>query len=207
MMVWITLGLDWSGPVLKRLVFQPGPDGPIIKWSYEPEYNYQKGTKTSGIYLFGLHLKTLERERDKKRCAHVLKQVNQCSYSILTKRATNIGKHMLAKFNEKAPKLYNSEDIPILENEDKAKKKQKMNQWLKGSISRGSYRRLCAIESRLPREGAVSKERQKLNEEMAKLIPISIVDINTKNQLDESEEAEIDDEAIVQGVIDANHIY
>ncbi|RIA87237.1 hypothetical protein C1645_828071 [Glomus cerebriforme] len=47
-----------------------------------------------------------------------------------------------------------------------------------GSVSRDSYRRLCAIESHLPREGAVSKEY-------------------------DSEEADIDDEAIVQEVIDA----
>lgn len=91
--------------------------------------------------MFGLHLKILNNARDRKRCTHILKPVNQCGNSILTKRATNIGKHMLVEFNKKAPKFYNSEDVPVLESicysikkrtidinygdEDKAKKKQK----------------------------------------------------------------------------------
>ena len=53
---------------------------------------------------------------------------------------------MLVEFNKKAPKFYNSDDVLVLESicysvkkhtfdinyrdEDKAKKKQKMNQWL-----------------------------------------------------------------------------
>ncbi len=166
----------------------------------------------------------MDKARDKKRCTHILKQVNQCSNSTLTKRATNIGKHMLVEFNKKAPKLYNSEDVPVLESicysvnkhtfdinygdENKAKKKQKNESMVRaldeGNISRDPYRRLCAIESHLPREGAVSKERLRINEEMAQLIPISIVDVvNTENQVDQSEEVDIEDEAIVQGVIDA----
>ena len=153
----------------------------------------------------------------------MLKQVNQCSNSTLTRQATCIGKHMLVEFNEKAPNFYNVKEIPVLENihysvndhifdinyrdEDKAKKKQKIESMVRaldeGNISRNPYRRLCAIESHLSREGAVSKECQRINEEMAHLIPISIVDVNTKNQVDQSEEEDIEDEAIVQGVIDA----
>ncbi|GBC00660.1 hypothetical protein RclHR1_03930010 [Rhizophagus clarus] len=68
----------------------------------------------------------------------------------------------------------------------------------KGNISREPYQHLCAIESHLPCEGVVSKERQKINEKMAQLIPISIVDINTKNQVDQPEEEDIEDEDIVQ---------
>ncbi|PKK71443.1 hypothetical protein RhiirC2_778384 [Rhizophagus irregularis] len=43
------------------------------------------------------------------------------------------------------------------------------------NISRDPYQRLCALEFYLPCEGAVSKEHQKINEEMAQLIPISII--------------------------------
>ncbi|CAI2192018.1 17064_t:CDS:2, partial [Funneliformis geosporum] len=116
------------------------------------EYTSQKGTKTSGIYLFGLHLKILDKARDRKRYTHILKPVNQCGNSILTKQATNIRTRMLVEFNKKASKLYNSEDMPVLE------------------------------KPHLPREGAVSKECQKINKEMARLIPISIIDVNTENQ-------------------------
>ena len=96
--------------------------------------------------MFGLHLKILNNARDRKRCTHILKPVNQCSNSILTKRATNIGKHMLVEFNKKAPKFYNSEDVPVLEvyviplksiplilimeMKIKLKRNKKMNQWL-----------------------------------------------------------------------------
>ncbi|PKK68697.1 hypothetical protein RhiirC2_781923 [Rhizophagus irregularis] len=151
---------------------------------FHKQYSSQKGTKTSGIYLFGLQLKILDK---------------------------------------KAPNFYNVEEIPVLENirysvnnhifdinygnEDKTKKKRKIESIVRvldeENISRNPYRRLCAIESHLPREGAVSKERQRINEEMAQLIPISIVDVNTKNQVDQSEEEDIEDEAIVQEVIDA----
>ncbi|GES99712.1 hypothetical protein GLOIN_2v1768393 [Rhizophagus clarus] len=150
------------------------------------------------------------------------KPVFQVCNSTLTRRATSTGKHMITKFNEEVPKFYNMEEIPVLENirysvknhifdvhygENKARKKQKIESVVRaldeGNISREPYRRLCAIESHLPREGVVSKERQKINEKMAQLIPISIVDINTKNQVDQSEEEDIEDEDIVQEVINA----
>ncbi|CAI2199129.1 12305_t:CDS:2, partial [Funneliformis geosporum] len=59
---------------------------------------------------------------------------------------TNIGTHMLVEFNKKALKLHNSEDVLVLE------------------------------KPHLSHEGAVSKEHQKINEEIARLIPISIID-------------------------------
>ncbi|POG78257.1 hypothetical protein GLOIN_2v1767017 [Rhizophagus irregularis DAOM 181602=DAOM 197198] len=122
---------------------------------FHEKYTFYEGTKTSGIYLFGLHLKTLDT------------------------RTTNIGKQMLIEFNEKAPKLYNSEDIPVLESisysvkkhtfdvnyrdGDRAKKKQKNESMIRvldeRNISRDTYRYLCAIEFNLPREGAIAKER------------------------------------------------
>ncbi|CAG8775287.1 10572_t:CDS:2, partial [Rhizophagus irregularis] len=82
---------------------------------FHKEYTSLKKTKTSGIYLFGLHLKTLEMAREGKRRAHILKPIDQCGNSTLTKRAMSIGKHILAEFNEKTQKLYNLEDVPALE--------------------------------------------------------------------------------------------
>ncbi|PKY58817.1 hypothetical protein RhiirA4_481049 [Rhizophagus irregularis] len=124
---------------------------------FHEKYTSYKGIKTSGIYLFGLHFKTLDT------------------------RATNIGKQMLIEFNEKALKLYNSEDIPVLESisysvkkytfdvnyrdGDRAKKKQKNESMVRmldeRNISRDTYRHLCVIEPNLPREGAIAKECQK----------------------------------------------
>ena len=63
--------------------------------------------------MFGLHLKILEMARESKQHARILKQVDHCGNSTLVRRATNIGKHMLAEFNEYAPKFYNSKTSPI----------------------------------------------------------------------------------------------
>ncbi|CAG8763309.1 5809_t:CDS:1, partial [Rhizophagus irregularis] len=107
------------------------------------------------------------------------------------------------EFNEKTKQLYNLKDVPVLEsicysvnkkhtftinyeNDDKIKKKQKLESIARalddGNIPKDSYRRLCAIEHHLPREGEISKERININETMARLIPITIVDINTRSQ-------------------------
>ncbi|PKK72457.1 hypothetical protein RhiirC2_848391, partial [Rhizophagus irregularis] len=160
---------------------------------FHKEYTSLKKTKTSGIYLFGLHLKTLEMAREGKRRAHILKPIDQCGNSTLTKRAMSIGKHILAEFNEKTQKLYNLEDVPALE--IKALDEE--------NIPRNSYRRLCAIEHNLPCEGEIFKERININEIMVQLILITIVNINTKSQVDESEGVDIDDESITQEVINA----
>jgi hypothetical protein len=170
--------------------------------------------------LFGLQLKILDTARESK--CRVLKPIDHCGNSILRKRATNVGKYVLAEFNEKTQQLYNSEDVPVLEsicysinkkhtfninygNGDKTKKKQKCESVVRaldeGNISRDSYRRLCAIEHHLPCEGEISKERININETMAHLIPILVIDVNTKGQVEESERADIDDEPIVQEVI------
>jgi len=137
--------------------------------------------------LFGLHLKILDTLRESKQCIHILKPVNQSSNSTLIKQATGIGKQILVDFNEKVPKLYNSEDVPVLESicysvkkhtynidygdEDLVKKKQKNESIVRaldeGNISRNSYRSLCVIEFHLPREGVISKEHQNIDKEMA----------------------------------------
>ncbi|RGB27469.1 hypothetical protein C1646_798783 [Rhizophagus diaphanus] len=191
---------------------------------FHKECTSQKKTKTLGIYLFGLHLKILDTSRESKRRAHTLKPIDQCGNSTFTKWATSIGKYILAEFNEKTKQLYNLKDVPVLEsvcysvnkkhtftinyeNDDKIKKKQKLESIARalddGNIPRDSYRRLCAIEYHLPREGEISKERININKTMAQLIPITIVDINTRSQVDESERVDIDDESITQEVIDA----
>ncbi|CAB5367329.1 unnamed protein product [Rhizophagus irregularis] len=127
---------------------------------------------------------------------------------------------MLAEFTEKAPNFYNVEEIPVLENirysvnnhifdinygnEDKTKKKQKIESMVR-VLDEETFQEilidvyvLLNFTYLVKATGAVSKERQKINEEIVQLIPISIVDVNTKNQVDQSEEEDIEDEAIVQ---------
>lgn len=128
---------------------------------------------------------------------------------------------MLTEFNKKISEAYNSDDIPRLESlsysvkkhtyeinygdNDKIKKKQKTEliakTFDKQNISRNSYRDLCAIEFYLPSEKLIYQERQAINKKMAQFIPISIIDIINKGQIDQTEEADIDDEFIVQEVV------
>jgi len=173
--------------------------------------------------LFGLHLKILDTLRESKQCIHILKPVNQSSNSTLIKQATGIGKQILVDFNEKVPKLYNSEDVPVLESicysvkkhtynidygdKDIVKKKQKNESIVRAlneeNILRNFYQSLYAIESYLSQEGVISKECQNIDKEMAQLISISTVDINIENQADQFEDIDIDDESIIQEVVNA----
>ncbi|CAG8615413.1 17965_t:CDS:2 [Racocetra persica] len=122
---------------------------------FHKKHTSKKKTKISGVYLFGLHLKILN-------------------------KAINVRKLILTKFNKKVSKLYNSNDIPILENlsysvkkhigtyeinyndNDKVKKKQKTELIAKTfdeqNISRNSYRDLYAIGSHLPYEKYIYQE-------------------------------------------------
>ncbi|RGB43309.1 hypothetical protein C1646_749876 [Rhizophagus diaphanus] len=145
-------------------------------------------------------------------------------FEFICLKTLEIAKEVLAEFNEKNRNYINLEDVPALEsicysvnkkhtfniyyeNEDKTKKKQKLESIIRaldeGNIPRDSYRHLCAIEYNLSREGEISKEHININEIMIQLIPIIIVDINTKSQVDESEGIDIDDESITQEVINA----
>ncbi|CAG8632812.1 7705_t:CDS:2 [Racocetra fulgida] len=47
----------------------------------------------------------------------------------------------------------------------------------KGKISREAYRSLARINQDLPRDGAISNTRQRLNEQMNNLIPLSLINI------------------------------
>ena len=72
------------------------------------------------------------------------------------------------------------------------------------NVSRDAYRHFAAIESKLPREYAVSQTRQEINTIMEELIPISFIDLNpTIVQEPSLEEPDITDPIIVEQVVSA----
>ena len=61
------------------------------------------------------------------------------------------------------------------------------------NIPRDAYRHLAALESKLPREYAVSQIRQKINAYMKELIPINFIDLNSAIIQNPLEEPDITD--------------
>ncbi|CAG8808149.1 12721_t:CDS:1, partial [Gigaspora rosea] len=47
----------------------------------------------------------------------------------------------------------------------------------KGKISREAYRSLARINQDLPRDGAISSTRQRLNKQMQNIVPLSLTNI------------------------------
>src|SRR5207247_140998 len=116
-------------------------------------------------------------------------------------------------FENSIKDFYNSKDRVVLKaldfnvedkefhisfgDDDGIKKKQKLRSMAYvqdvENIPRDAYRHLAAIESKLPREYAVSKTRQEINAYMEELIPINFVDLNSAIVQNSLEEPDITD--------------
>jgi len=136
----------------------------------------------------------------------------------LTKRATKVASKVLEQFSEIASDFYLPEDTPTLESISFSDKRKpydvdygKENQALKhekevaivramdkSRIPRDGYRNLAAIESNLPREKAISKQKISINNLMEQNVRIGIVDITTTVAVDPNEIPHIIDEDIVE---------
>ncbi|CAG8635310.1 1506_t:CDS:2 [Rhizophagus irregularis] len=149
---------------------------------YQPkqeESSSSKDKKEMDNFLFNFSLNELKKSLSQTISLSTISLSSTSSLNneiakCLINYTTNIGKHMLVEFNKKALKFYNPDDMLVL----------KIRVLDEKNISRDPYRHLCVLEFYLPCEGAVLKERQKINEEMAQLIPISIINVNTENQVD-----------------------
>lgn len=71
------------------------------------------------------------------------------------------------------------------------------------NVPRDAYRHFAAVESKLPREYAVSQTRQEIDAYMEELIPINFVDLNSVIASDSSEEPDISDPIIIEQVVNA----
>ena len=180
-----------------------------------------KRTAVSGVHLFGLQLKCIDRNRKGKPQA--LKLHENLSKSAQIKRAKGLAKSVQKNFENSTKNFYNPKDRVVLKaleftvdnkeiyssfgEEDPNKKKQKLQSIVRvqdvENVPRDAYRHFAALESNLPREYAVSQTCQEIDAYMKELIPINFIDLNPAIIPDSSEEPDIIDPLIVEQVVSA----
>jgi len=152
-----------------------------------------------------------------------LKLNEESSKSTQIKRAKGLAKKEQMHFEKSVKEFYNPKDRVVLKaldftiqnkeyhatfGEDNMMKKQKLQSVVYvqdiENVPRDAYRHFAAIESKLPREYAVSQTRQEINTCMEELIPIKFIDLNPTIIQDPSvEEPDITDPIIVEQVVSA----
>src|SRR5581483_52053 len=180
-----------------------------------------KKTAVSGVHLFGLQLKCIDKNRKGKPRA--LKLHENLSKSSQIKCAKGLAKNIQVNFENSTKDFYNPKDRVVLKaleftvenkefyssfgKEDLNKKKQKLQSIVRvqdaENVPRDAYRHFAALESKLPREYAVSQTRQEIDAYMKELIPINFIDLNPAITPDPSEEPDITDPLIVEQVVSA----
>ncbi|UZO19886.1 uncharacterized protein OCT59_011155 [Rhizophagus irregularis] len=157
-------------------------------------------TAVSGVHLFGLQLKCINKNRKglaKKEQVHFENTINDFY---------NPKDHIVLKAINFT--VENKEYHVTFGNENYVKKKQKLQSiaYVQDieNIPRDAYHHLAAVESILPQEYAISQTRQEINAYIEELIPIDFIDLNsTIVQEGPSEEPDITDPLIIEQVINA----
>ena len=179
-----------------------------------------KKTAVSGVHLFGLQLKCIDKNRKGK--PRELKLHEESSKTTQIKRAKGLARKEKIHFENSIKDFYNPKDRVVLKaldftienkeyhilfEKDYVKKKQKLQSiaYVQDveNIPRDAYRQLAAMESNLPREYAVSQTRQEINIYMEELIPINFIDLNSTIIQDPSEIPDITDPLIIEQVVSA----
>ena len=152
-----------------------------------------KKTAVSGVHLFGLQLKCIDKNHKGK--LRKLKFNKELSKTTQIKHAKGLAKREQIYFENLIKDFYNPKDHIVLKaldftienreyhvlfgEDDYVRKKQKLQSIAyvqdAENIPRDAYRHLAAIESRLPREYAVSQTRQEINSYMEELIPLTLL--------------------------------
>src|SRR3954451_7208372 len=74
----------------------------------------------------------------------------------------------------------------------------------KGHVPREAYRSLARIEQEIPREGAISNTRQRINGEMKKKIPLTLVNLKQPTIFEPiAEEPDITDNTIIMSMLES----
>ncbi|PKY61698.1 hypothetical protein RhiirA4_523271, partial [Rhizophagus irregularis] len=177
-----------------------------------------KKTAVSGVHLYGLQLKCIDRNRKSKPWA--LKLHDESSKTTQIRHAKGLAKCAQINFENSIQNYYNPKDRVVLktleftvQNKDyyttfgeknPNKQKQKLQSVVRiqdvENVPRDAYRYFAAMESKLPREYAVSQTRQEIDAHMEQLIPINFVDLTPTITPDFSEEPDITDPIIVEQV-------
>ncbi|GET04625.1 hypothetical protein GLOIN_2v1789397 [Rhizophagus clarus] len=156
----VEFGINFSNKVVSNK--SPSDAATLLCNNINPESN----TRISGVFLFGLHLKSVQQNRKKVK-KRSLKSVDNVSCSTLIKKAKIVTKWTLNNFTNISKLYYSPKDQSILEeiqfsikdyrfkvkirDENTTVKKQKNKAIVmaidKGQISQDAYRDLAAIEN------------------------------------------------------------
>ena len=152
-----------------------------------------------------------------------MKSHKELSKTTQIKCAKSLAKKEQTYFKNSIKDFYNPKDRVVLKaldftvenkeyhisfgEDDYVKKKQKLRSiaYVQDieNILRDAYRHLAAVESKLPREYAVSQTRQEINAYMEGLIPIDFFDLNSAIIQESLEEPDITDPLIIEQVFNA----
>ncbi|CAB5193559.1 unnamed protein product [Rhizophagus irregularis] len=179
--------------------------------------------KISDPLLFGLKLLSIEKER-KTRPLEInsrIRPFSELSYSTKRRKMLSLSQHILDIVEaEKENKFHPTDQIELNQIKfktcnglyeinfgqlDKMKEIKKIEAVVKsldkGYISKEAYRSLARIEPNIPREGAVSDARQRINSEMKKVIPLTLVNLSQPTVFDPiTEEPDITDNIIITNI-------
>jgi hypothetical protein len=138
-------------------------------------------------------------------------------------RATTLGKRLVDDFEYQAMQLYNFEDQPTIRQVNYEVDNQlwtidfgqydddKENSHIesiveaidKGHMTRKAYRMLTTVEENLPREWRILQKKTQINEEMAKKVPISVIDIQQTFTINEDiteDDIHINEEEVITNI-------
>ena len=153
----------------------------------------------------------MRKARESRKRGNLIKPAVDCIPSTLEKRAKKIAAKIQSNFKNDIKGIYHQSDQVILKNvefsvnetnnfqvnygpENQVNRTHQLRSVVKaidqGQIPRDSYRELAAVEIHLPHENSVSNERIAITNHMSRLIKISLIDMNRKDQLEETLESD-----------------
>ncbi|GET61508.1 hypothetical protein GLOIN_2v1474533 [Rhizophagus irregularis DAOM 181602=DAOM 197198] len=191
---------------------------------YSLETSTDAACKYYQVYLF--LLLSIEKER-KIRPLEInsrIRPFNELNYFTKRRKMLSLSQHILDIVEaEKENKFHPTDQIELNQIKfktcnglyeinfgqlDKMKERKKIEAVVKsldkGHISREAYRSLARIEPNIPREGAVSDARQRINSEMKKVISLTLVNLSQPTVFDPiTEEPDITNNIIITNMLES----
>ena len=171
--------------------------------------------------MFGLNATDVEKEREKKNYLHSFKPFNMLSESMKTKRSRAFSIQMNTAFQNEVLNFYNPDDQPVLQeirfnvqnrnfladyrDNNEEKENLRVDAFTKvidqAPISRDAYQNLAALQPELPRDRVILNTRKRINEEMSRKIPITILNIKNTSFEPINETPDIEDQEVVEEIL------
>ncbi|CAB4435084.1 unnamed protein product [Rhizophagus irregularis] len=165
---------------------------------YYQELKEGSAAKISGPLLFGLKLRSVEKVR---LSHHILNVVESEKENTFHKSDEMKLKQVIF---QTCNNIYNINFGQIDKIEKEKKVKAVVKSLDRGHVSREAYRSLARIDQNIPREGNVYNVRQKINNEMKKMVPLTLVDLLQPTIFEPiTEEPDITDNTIITNILES----